>query len=137
MGRQFPPSGWRSGLETQTWGLMDHGGIQGLWVEIFPCNPHPHPIELQMRKGRRGKPRDMGDGKRVCAGVVGVGLQDTGSGVLEARGRVLRSEELGPEGGLLGGRSEGLKAIGAEMCPPRAFLIIYQLFAHQGPKGGG
>ena len=48
-------------------------------------------------------------------------LQDIGFHVPEVRGRGLRSEELGPEGGPLDSMSEWLQIIGAEMSPPRAF----------------
>lgn len=36
---------------------------------------------------------------------------------------VLRSEELQPERGLWGRTSSGLKAVGAEMSPPKAFSV--------------
>lgn len=41
----------------------------------------------------------------------------------EARRRVLRGEESGPEGGLLGRMSEWLQVTGVEMSAPRAILI--------------
>ena len=131
--RMLKPIAKRRTLEAQElWGSNRKSLISGgflLRVYWIPAGntwgEHSHPQDRSLGWKHRCEVPSIMVGFKACRWryffLEHHPLQDIGFHVPEVRGRGLRSEELGPEGGPLDSMSEWLQIIGAEMSPPRAF----------------